>query len=201
MKRNLTFAFLFVIAFTSFFMNGCGYNTMVSQDEAVNTAWSQVENQYQRRADLIPNLVQTVQGAASFEKETFTQVADARSKVSQIKLSAEDLKDPEKFAAFQKAQDGLSSALSKLMMIKEAYPELKANQNFLNLQSQLEGTENRITVERKKFNEVVQTYNTNIRSFPNNIFANIFGFKQRPYFKGKEGTENAPDVKFDFNKK
>jgi LemA protein len=190
--------FLFLIS-SSFY--GCGYNTMVTLEESVNSAWAQVENQYQRRADLVPNLVKTVEGAANFEKSTMVEVTEMRSKVGQIKLTTDDLNDPDKFAAYQKAQDGLSSALSRLMVVVEKYPDLKSNENFLSLQSQLEGTENRISVERMKFNEAVQNYNTKRRSFPMIIFAGIFGFKEKQYFKGKEGSDQAPDVKFDFDKK
>jgi LemA protein len=147
-------------------ISGCGYNSLVQMDERVNQAWAQVENQYQRRADLIPNLVKTVQGYAEFEKGVLEQVTELRSKVGQIKLSAEDLSDEQKFKQFQEAQDQLSGALSRLLVVAENYPQLKANENFLALQTQLEGTENRISVERKKFNEAVQDYNTSIRSFP-----------------------------------
>ena len=174
---------------------------MVTLEESVTSAWSQVENQYQRRADLIPNLVKTVEGAADFEKSTFLEVTEMRSKVGQMKLNAEDLNDPDKFAMYQKAQDNLSGALSRLLVVVENYPQLKANESFLQLQSQLEGTENRISVERMKFNEAVQAYNTERRSFPMLIFAGMFGFKEKQYFKGKEGTDQAPDVKFDFDKK
>ena len=202
MKNRLILAisilFLFFVS-TSFY--GCGYNTMVTLEESVNSAWAQVENQYQRRSDLVPNLVKTVEGAANFEKSTMVEVTELRSKVGQMKLNADDLNDPEKFAAYQKAQDGLSSALSRLMVVVEKYPDLKSNENFLSLQSQLEGTENRISVERMKFNEAVQAYNTKRRSFPMIIFAGIFGFKEKQYFKGKEGTDQPPDVKFDFDKK
>jgi LemA protein len=202
MKNRLILAisilFLFFVS-TSFY--GCGYNTMVTLEESVNSAWAQVENQYQRRSDLVPNLVKTVEGAANFEKSTMVEVTELRSKVGQMKLNADDLNDPEKFAAYQKAQDGLSSALSRLMVVVEKYPDLKSNENFLSLQSQLEGTENRISVERMKFNEAVQAYNTKRRSFPMIIFAGIFGFKEKQYFKGKEGTDQPPDVKFNFDNK
>ncbi len=195
---RITILLLFFIFASSFY--GCGYNTLVSLEEKVNSAWSQVENQYQRRADLIPNLVKTVEGAADFEKSVLTEVTEMRSKVGQTKITAEDLNDPEKFEKYQKAQDGLSSALSRLLMVVENYPQLKSNENFLQLQSQLEGTENRIAVERKKFNEAVQEFNTTARSFPTLIMAKIFGFKEKQYFKGKEGSDQAPDVKFDFKK-
>lgn len=187
--------FLF-IASVNFY--GCGYNKLVTMEEGVNSAWSQVENQYQRRADLIPNLVSTVQGAADFEKSVLTEVTDARSRVGQTKLSADDLSDPEKFQAFQKAQDQLSSALSRLLVVSENYPQLKSNESFLQLQSQLEGTENRISVERRRFNETVQAYNTEVRSFPTLISAKIFGFKEKEYFKSVAGSDKAPDVNFDF---
>ena len=196
---KLVTVFFLLIASTNFY--GCGYNKLVTLEEGVNSAWSQVENQYQRRADLIPNLVSTVQGSADFEKSTLTEVTDARSRVGQIKLSADDLSDPEKFQAFQKAQDQLSSALSRLLVVSENYPQLRSNENFLQLQSQLEGTENRISVERRRFNETVQNYNTEIRSFPTMIVAKIFGFKDKEYFKSVAGSEKAPDVNFDFNKK
>jgi len=182
-------------------ISGCGYNTLVGLDEKVNQAWSQVENQYQRRADLIPNLVNTVKGYAEFEKGVLTEVTEMRSKVGQMKLSADDLTDEQKFREFQEAQDKLSGALSRLLVVVENYPQLKANENFLALQTQLEGTENRIAVERKKFNEAVQEYNTKIRSFPVIITAKLFGFKEKQYFKSVPGTEKAPDVKFDFDKK
>ncbi len=182
-------------------ITGCSYNTLVELDEKVNQAWSQVENQYQRRADLIPNLVNTVKGYAEFEKGVLTEVTELRSKVGQIKLSADDLSDEQKFREFQEAQDKLSGALSRLLVVVENYPQLKANENFLALQTQLEGTENRISVERKKFNEAVQDYNTKIRSFPALITAKLFGFKEKQYFKSAPGTDKVPDVQFDFDKK
>jgi LemA protein len=172
------------------------YNRLNAADQAVNASWAQVENVYQRRADLIPNLVETVKGAASFEKETLAAVIQARASATQVKLDANSIKDPAAFARFQQAQDGLSSALSRLLVTVEKYPELKATQNFRDLQVQLEGTENRISVERGRFNEVTQTYNTLRRSFPTLIVANLAGFKDRPYFKGAEGSEKAPAVKF-----
>lgn len=171
------------------------YNSMVSQDEAVGTAWSNVENQYQRRADLIPNLVNTVKGYAAHEKETFDAVVSARAKATQTTISIDEL-TPEKMEAYQKAQGAVGSALSRLLAVTENYPDLKANDNFKMLQSQLEGTENRISVERRKFNEVAKAYNTSIRRFPKNIFAGMFGFEKRPYFEAEEGTEKAPEVKF-----
>ena len=171
------------------------YNSMVSQDEAVGTAWSNVENQYQRRADLIPNLVNTVKGYAAHEKETFDAVVSARAKATQTTVSIDDL-TPEKMAAYQRAQGEIGSALSRLLAVTENYPELKANENFQTLQAQLEGTENRISVERRKFNEVAKACNTSIRRFPRNILAGMFGFEKRPYFEAQEGAEKAPEVKF-----
>ncbi len=198
MKKN--FLLLFILALVSVSLYGCGYNTLVSEEENVKQAWAQVENQYQRRMDLIPNLVKTVEGAADFEKSVLTEVTDARSRVGQTKISADDLSDPEKFEKFQKAQDQLSSAISRLLMVTENYPQIKSNENFLTLQAQLEGTENRISVERKKFNEAVQLFNSTARSFPTVITAKLFGFKTKEYFKAKEGSDQAPDVKFDFKK-
>jgi len=198
------FKLLLNIALLTLFItviSGCAYNTLVELDEKVNQAWAQVENQYQRRADLIPNLVSTVQGYADFEKGVLTEVTELRSKVGQIKLSSDDLADEEKFKQFQEAQDKLSGALSRLLVVAENYPQLKANENFLTLQSQLEGTENRIAVERKKFNGAVQEYNTTIRRFPTLITAKLFGYKEKQYFKSAPGTDKAPDVKFDFDKK
>jgi LemA protein len=172
------------------------YNTFVGLNEGVNQAWSQVENVYQRRADLIPNLVATVKGVANFEKETYTAVTEARAKVGQVKISTDQLSDPAAFQKFQSAQDGLGSALSRLLVVSENYPQLKANENFLNLQAQLEGTENRITVERQKFTQVVQEYNTAIKRFPASIVAGFGGFKEKQYFKAQEGAEQAPKVQF-----
>ena len=171
------------------------YNGMVKMDESVSTAWSNVENQYQRRSDLIPNLVNTVKGYASHEKETFQAVVDARSKATQMQISADDL-TPEKMQAYQKAQGEVGSALSRLLAITEAYPDLKANQNFLELKAQLEGTENRINVARTNFNNAAKNFNTAIRRFPKNILAGIFGFEKRAYFEAAEGSEQAPKVEF-----
>ncbi len=168
---------------------------MVSGSESVDAQWSQVENVYQRRADLIPNLVATVKGYADHEQETLEGVIEARSKATSVNIDANNL-NANSFQAFQQAQEGLSQALSRLMVVVEKYPDLKANQNFLELQSQLEGTENRISVERMKFNEVTRSYNTYIKKFPNNIFANMFGFEGKPYFQAQSGAEKAPEVKF-----
>ncbi|MGK7370562.1 MAG: LemA family protein [Candidatus Halalkalibacterium sp. M3_1C_030] len=173
------------------------YNGLVQEQENVNQAWAQVENQYQRRSELIPNLVNTVKGAADFEQETLTQVTEARSRATSIQVSAEDLNDPQKLAQFQQAQSQLSGALSRLLATVERYPELQANKNFLDLQSQLEGTENRIATERMRFNQAVQTYNTSIRTFPTNLFAGIFGFDSKAYFEADEGAQDAPEVNFD----
>lgn len=172
------------------------YNGLVTAEENVNTAWAQVENVYQRRADLIPNLVATVKGYASHEKETLQGVIEARSKATGINVDPSKLSDPGVFQKFQQAQSGLSQALSRLMVVVERYPDLKANQNFLALQSQLEGTENRITVERKRFNTAAQGFNTNIRRFPTNMLAGMFGFEKKEYFKAEEGAQSAPKVKF-----
>jgi LemA protein len=172
------------------------YNTIVSQNEEVKIAWSQVENQYQRRSDLIPNLVKTVKGYADFEQETLTAVVEARAKATSTTINADNLNE-QSLAQFQQAQDGLSSALSRLMVVVEKYPDLKANQSFLQLQAQLEGTENRIAVERRNFNTTAGAYNKNIRTFPTNLYAGFFGFEEEPYFEAVEGSEKAPEVNFD----
>lgn len=172
-------------------------NSLVNKEETVNQAWAQVENQYQRRSDLIPNLVNVVKGAADFEQQTLTDVVEARSKASSIQVNAGDLNDPQKLQQFQQAQAQLSGALSRLLVTVERYPELKANQNFRDLQVQLEGTENRISTERKRFNDAVQDYNTSIRRFPGNLFAGLLGFDGKAYFEAEEGAEQAPEVNFD----
>lgn len=172
------------------------YNNMVTQDEAVNANWAQVENVYQRRADLIPNLVNTVKGYAAHEQETLEGVIEARSKATAVNVKPENL-NAQSLQQFQQAQSGLSSALSRLMVVVERYPDLKANQNFLDLQAQLEGTENRITVERRKFNESARAFNTYIRTFPKSIYANLFGFDKKAYFEAEQGAEKAPEVSFD----
>lgn len=172
-----------------------GYNGLVTMDENVSTAWSNVETQYQRRADLIPNLVSTVKGYASHEKETLQGVIEARSKATSIKVDADNL-TPEKLAEYQKAQGDVTSALGKLLAITENYPDLKANQNFLELQAQLEGTENRINVARIEFNKTAKELNTAIRLFPKNILASLFGIDKRAYFEAAEGAEQAPKVEF-----
>ena len=172
-----------------------GYNSLVSADETVSTAWSNVENQYQRRADLIPNLVNTVKGYAAHEQETLDAVVSARTRATQVTVDADNL-TPEKLAEYQKAQGEVGAALGRLLAITESYPDLKANQNFLELQAQLEGTENRISVERRNFNEAAKVYNTSIRKFPKNILAGMFGFEKRPYFESQEGADKAPAVEF-----
>lgn len=192
MKRIL-YIFIAFIAATS--LSSCGYNSMVQLDEQVTSQWGQVENVYQRRADLIPNLVASVKGAAKFEQETLTQVIEARAKATSVQVDPTKL-TPEAIQQFQASQSQLSSALGRLMVVVEKYPELKANQNFLELQSQLEGTENRISVERMKFNEVTQQYNTKIRSFPNNITAGMFGFEKKGYFQAEAGANKSPKVEF-----
>lgn len=190
-------AFLIIplITLVSILLSGCTYNKMVEKEEAVESQWAQVENVYQRRADLIPNLVNTVKGYADFEKETLTQVIEARAKATSVNVDPSKL-SPSKLRKFQQAQGQLSQALGRLMVVVERYPNLKANQNFLELQAQLEGTENRISVERKKFNQTVQAYNAYIRKFPNMLFANMFNFEKKGYFEADKGAEKAPKVEF-----
>lgn len=171
------------------------YNGMVTMQENVTSQWGNVETQYQRRADLIPNFVNTVKGAAEFEQSTLTQVIEARAKATQVKIDPTNM-TPEALQQFQQAQGELSSALGRLMVVVEKYPELRATQNFRDLQVELEGTENRISVERRKFNEVAKSYNTYIRRFPQNFLAGMFGFESKPYFEAMEGSEKAPEVKF-----
>lgn len=175
--------------------SSCGYNKMVGMDEQVTSQWAQVENVYQRRADLIPNLVNTVKGYAAHEKETLEGVIEARSKATSVNIDPSKL-TPATMQQFNQAQEGLSSALSRLMVVVEKYPDLKANQNFLDLQAQLEGTENRIAVERKKFNDTTQTYNAYIRKFPQVIYAGWFGFEKKTYFEAQQGADKAPEVQF-----
>ena len=179
-----------------FTMTSCSYNSMVSAEENTESAWSEVQNQYQRRADLVPNLVNTVKGYATHEKSTFEAVTEARTKASSINLTVDDLTE-ENLEKFQKAQDELGSTLSRLMAVAEAYPDLKANENFMDLQAQLEGTENRIAVARRNFNEAAQSYNTLIRKFPAIITAKIFGFKKKAYFQAAAGAETVPTVSFE----
>lgn len=186
-----------LVVVIGFVLWGTGvYNSLVSLDEGVKSAWSQVENQYQRRYDLVPNLVETVKGYAAQEKSVLLGVTEARAKVGQMTVTKEVLEDPEAFSKFQSAQDQFSSALSRLLVVSENYPNLKSNENFLALQTQLEGTENRIAVERRRYNEVVQGYNVRIRQFPASLVAGFTGFREKQFFKAKEGAEQAPQVKF-----
>ncbi len=196
MKKIILIVVVIILALLAMLVKP--YNNMVKKDENCTNAWANVENAYQRRADLIPNLVKTVQGAANYEKGTLEAVINARSKATSLQVNANDLSEAS-IAQFQKVQDELSSALSRLMVVVERYPELKANQNFLELQAQLEGTENRIAVERNKFNEVVKEYNTYIRKFPNNIIAGIFNFDKKGYFQAAPGADKAPEVDFNFD--
>ena len=184
-------AFIFIMIMSSVSM----YNGLVKLEEGVNGQWANVENVYQRRSDLIPNLVNTVKGVANFEKQTLTDVIQARANATAVKIDPTNL-SPEAIKKFESAQGGLSSSLSRLMVVVEKYPELKATQNFMELQSQLEGTENRIAVERRKFNESAQGYNASIRTFPRVIFARMFGFQKKAYFEAQAGAEKAPEVKF-----
>ena len=195
MRKNLVWIIIGAVLLLLVF-NGCGgYNSMVTKQETVSSAWGQVENVYQRRLDLIPNLVSTVKGVANFEQKTLTDVITARASASQMKVDASNL-SPEQIQKFQSSQGQLTQALSRLMVVAEQYPQLKATQNFLELQSQLEGTENRITVERQKFNEVVKDYNAYIRKFPQVLYAGMFGFSGKGYFEAAQGAEKAPEVKF-----
>lgn len=192
MKR-LLFGLIGLFAMAS--LSSCGYNTMVKQEENVKSKWAQVENAYQRRADLIPNLVNTVLGASDFERSTLKEVVDARARATSVTVDPNDL-SPEAIEQYQAAQGELSSSLSRLLVTVEAYPDLKASQNYLEMQAQLEGTENRIAVERRAFNDATQQFNSTVRSFPTNIMAGIFGFKQKGYFKADAGSERAPEVRF-----
>jgi LemA protein len=192
MKKFLLFLLLGASSLT---LSSCGYNTLVTLDEEVSGQWANVEAAYQRRADLIPNLVNTVKGYADFEKSTLMAVTEARSKATSMQIDPSKL-DEKTLAQFEQNQNALKGALSRLLVVMEKYPDLKANQNFLELQSQLEGTENRINVERRRFNELVQTYNGTLRRFPNNLTAGMFGFKTRAYFKSESGSEKAPQVQF-----
>ena len=196
MKKGLTgIIIVAVVVLGAFIWVKNGYNKMVVSDENVQAAWSQVENVYQRRADLIPNLVATVKGYAEHEAQTLENVVAARAKATQVTVDPTDL-TPEALAKYNAAQGELSAALGKLLMITESYPDLKANQNFLELQAQLEGTENRITTERMKFNDTAKSYNTLIRTFPNNILASVFNFEKKGYFEAQAGAETAPKVEF-----
>jgi LemA protein len=194
-KKNLGLVITLAIVAVVLIWGVSGYNGLVSMDEGVQNKWADVETQYQRRADLIPNLVNTVKGYAAHEKETLEGVVKARSEATSVKIDAENM-TAEQMAQYQKAQNGISSALSKLLLVVEKYPDLKANQNFLELQSQLEGTENRITVARRDFNGAAKEYNTAIRKFPKNILAGMFGFEKKAYFEAQEGAEKVPEVQF-----
>ncbi len=194
MKIKSTFIWIGVLLVVVLSMIS-SYNKMVRYEEEVRSQWAQVENVYQRRADLIPNLVNTVKGYAEHEKSTLTQVIEARAKATSVRVDPDKL-DPQSLQKFQAAQDQLSAALGKLLVVVEHYPELKANQNFLELQAQLEGTENRIATERRRFNEVTRKYNTFIKRFPQVLYARLFGFEEKGYFKAAEGAEKAPEVKF-----
>jgi LemA protein len=199
MKKGMGCLIAVIVAVVIFGMYLVGvYNGLVGSQQAVETQWANVQNVYQRRADLIPNLVASVKGAANFEQTTLNQVIEARSRVGQIspQATAEILNDPQKFAQFQQAQDQLSGALNRLMVVVEQYPQLQAVQAFRDLQVQLEGTENRIAVERRNFNQAAQDYNTRIRRFPAAVFAGMMGFQPRPYFQGQPGSETAPKVDF-----
>jgi LemA protein len=189
-------AIVAIVVVIGLFWGVSQYNSLVASQESVNSAWSQVQNVYQRRMDLIPNLVETVKGVANFEKSTYIAVAEARAKAGQVTVTKDVLNDPAAFQKFQESQAQLTSALSRLLAVAENYPQLKANQNFLELQSQLEGTENRIAVERRKFNEVAQAYNTKIRTVPTSMIAGMFGFKERPYFQAAPEAQTAPKVQF-----
>lgn len=193
MKKNVVIILIIVAALVLWGVSM--YNGLVSSEETVLSQWSNVENQYQRRADLIPNLVATVKGYAAHERGTLEEVVQARAKATQITVDANSL-TPEKLQQFQQAQGELSAALGRLLMIAENYPDLKANQNFIELQAQLEGTENRIAVERNRFNEMARNYNASIRRFPKSIIATLFGFEKKPYFEAEAGTEKAPKVEF-----
>lgn len=194
-KKHLGWIIPAIIVVIIIFWGIGGYNGMVSLDEGVQNKWADVETQYQRRADLIPNLVNTVKGYAAHESQTLENVVKARSEASSVKVDPQNI-TPEKLAEYQKAQSGVSSALGRLMVIVEKYPDLKANENFLELQSQLEGTENRINTARRDFNEAAKGFNTEIRRFPKNILAGMFGFEKKAYFEAEKGAEKAPEVQF-----
>lgn len=191
--KKVMFAIFACVAMFS--LSSCNYNSLVEKQQNVEQTWGQVENQYQRRADLIPNLVNTVKGYTSHEENTLVKVTEARAKATSITLDVENLTE-ENLAKYQEAQNELSSALKSLLAVTEAYPELKANENFLNLQAQLEGTENRIATERQRYTEAVRDYNTSIKKFPTNIYAGWFGFEPKPQFKAEAGAEKAPEVQF-----
>ena len=193
MIRKLLYIIVAIVAMSG--LTSCNYNSLVEKQQTVDQAWAQVENQYQRRADLIPNLVATVKGYATHESETLEKVTLTRAKATSITIDAENL-DEETLAKYQQAQGELSQALKSLLAVTEAYPDLKANENFMNLQTQLEGTENRISTERMRYTEAVKDFNTSIKKFPTVIYAGWFGFKAKPQFKADAGAERAPEVKF-----
>ncbi len=195
MKKLITWGIIIGVVLMGYFFFKNSYNSMVTLEEGVTGAWSNVESQYQRRADLIPNLVSTVKGYAEHESQTLTAVIEARANATKVTLNVDQLNE-QSLAKFNQVQGELSSALSRLMAVSESYPDLKANQNFLDLQAQLEGTENRIATERKRFNDTVKEYNTTIRRFPKNLMASMFGFETKAYFEASEGAENAPAVEF-----
>lgn len=198
MKRGNIALLILIVLLALVGFNGCSsYNQFVERDENVEKAWANVQAQYQRRLDLIGNLVKTVQGAADFERSTLTEITEARARVGSIQLNANELTE-EKLAEFQAAQDQMRSALSRLLVVVERYPELKANRNFLELQAQLEGTENRIATARRDFNEVVAIYNKSVKKFPGRFWASVFGFEPKAMFKSEAGAEKAPEVQFDF---
>jgi LemA protein len=198
-KLLIALGIIAAIAVLFVLIAGGSYNRLVGLSQNTDKQWAQVQNVYQRRADLVPNLVATVSGAANFEKSTLTEITAARASVGQVKIDPNSAPtDPAKLAEFEKAQSGLSSALSRLLVVSERYPNLRATEGFRDLQAQLEGTENRISVERGRFNEAVQAYNTAIKSFPAVFYAGVFGFKEKPYFSANPGTETPPKVNFDF---
>lgn len=202
MKRTSLVLGIIVLLVLVALLGGCGsYNRLVGLRQNVDRSWADVQSVYQRRADLIPNLVRTVEGAANFEKTTLTEVVQARQQVTNVKLDPNAApSDPQALQRFQQSQDALSGALSRLLVVVERYPDLKANSNFQGLQTQIEGTENRIAVERRKFNETVQGYNTAIQRMPTALFAGMLGFQSRPYFAAREGADVAPEVNFNFGK-
>src|SRR5712675_681026 len=201
MRKTPILAAVGIVIFLLILVPSCSYNGLVRKSQAVDQQWAQVQSVYQRRADLIPNLVNTVAGAANFEKSTLTEVTNARASVGRVQMTLDPNKAPTdaaKLQEFQQAQGQLSNALSRLLVVSERYPELRATENFQNLQAQLEGTENRISVERGNFNSAVQEYNTAVRTFPTNLFAGMFGFQPRPFFEAQAGAEKPPTVNFNF---
>jgi LemA protein len=197
MKRShRTMSWLSMLALAALWFGGCGYNEVIERDEDVKASWAEVQNQYKRRADLVPNLVNVVKGAANFEQETLQKVVEARAQVGKVKVDSSTIDDPEKLRQFEQAQGQLSGALSRLLVVAEAYPELKATDAYRDLQAQLEGTENRITVARKRFIESVAEYNKVVLRFPSSIGAGMRGKKERPTFQGDPGSEKPPEVKF-----